>query len=429
MTFSDYLKKSIYLKIFVIALIGVLLYIPKAMIQSLISERQTRQQEVYEEVSSKWGKEQTIIGPIIAIPYTTSIENSKQKWLFVLPTELSIKGNISTKKRHRGIYEVVVYTAKLSLEGTFKEWDFIKTDTLKTHYHLDKAVLFLGISDLRGIQNQVTIIWNDENFTFNPGLISGNGINSGIKTAIPIKINEDSSYKFSIELLVNGSKGLYFVPIGKTTDVILESQWQHPSFTGTFLPDSHTVTSSGFTAHWNILHLNRGFPQKWRGSSHMLPDWTFGVELLVPTDHYQKSLRAVKYAILVIGLTFLVFFFVEVLRKVFIHPMQYILVGIALIVFYTLLLSISEHINFNFAFIVSALATISLVTLYMKAILNSLKIALLISIFLTLIYVFIFTTIQLQDYALLFGSVGIFLILALVMFLSRKIDWDNVYDK
>jgi inner membrane protein len=224
---------------------------------------------------------------------------------------------------------------------------------------------------------------------------------------------------------------LYFTPVGKVTDVRLSSAWPNPSFNGAFLPDRRRVGDTGFTANWNVLHLNRNYPQLWTSNKYDISGSAFGIDLLLPVDSYQKTYRSIHYAILFIGFTFLVFFFIEVLNKIFIHPMQYLLVGVALIVFYTLLLAISEHLHFNLAFILSALATLFLIGGYVRAILRSARLTMLISGILTILYAFIFVIIQLQDYALLIGSIGIFIILALVMYFSRKIDWYhlNLQDK
>ena len=219
---------------------------------------------------------------------------------------------------------------------------------------------------------------------------------------------------------------LYFTPVGKVTDVAVSSSWKNPSFNGAFLPDNRKISASGFTANWNILHLNRNFPQSWIGTNYNLENASFGIDLILPVDNYQKSYRSIRYAILFIGFTFLVFFFIEILNKIFIHPIQYILVGIALIIFYTLLLSISEHLAFNISFILAASASLLLIGGYVKAILKSNQLTYLIIGILFILYSFIFVIIQLQDFALLIGSIGIFIILGLVMYFSRKIDWYNI---
>tara|TARA_B110001452_G_scaffold227429_1_gene202332 strand:- start:106 stop:705 length:600 start_codon:yes stop_codon:yes gene_type:complete len=193
-----------------------------------------------------------------------------------------------------------------------------------------------------------------------------------------------------------------------------------------YLPDERTVSSTGFNSKWNILHLNRNYPQEWIGNDYGIDSSSFGTDLLLPVDNYKKSYRVARYAILFLVLTFITFFFVEIMSKVFIHPIQYLLVGIAIIVFYTLLLSISEHIKFNLAYIIASILTISLVSLYTFSILKSKQIGLLIFGILLIMYSFIFTIIQLEDYALLIGSLGMFTILCIVMYYSRKIDWYNI---
>ena len=349
-----------------------------------------------------------------------------KEYIHILPSQLKISGNINPERRHRGIYEIVVYNSKLDIAGTFNMFDISSLDIQTKDIQFDKAELVIGINDLRGIEQQVSLNWNNEKITFNPGVSSNDVVDSGINALLNIRPNDSSTYNFSLNLDLKGSQLLFFTPVGKVTDINLASEWTNPSFNGAFLPDSREITDKGFTANWNVLHLNRNYPQIWTGSRYTIANSSFGIDLLLPVDNYQKSFRSIHYAILFIAFTFLGFFFIEVLNKVFIHPIQYILVGVALIVFYTLLLSISEHLNFNLAFIVSAIATLVLIAGYVRAILNSGKLALLISGILTVLYSFIFTIIQLQDYALLIGSIGVFIILGIMMYFSRKIDWYNL---
>ena len=431
------LKNNIYFKIGTIVIITLLLLIPASMIRLLIIERESTQNEAIREVSSKWGEEQTISGPLISIPYYRYIKEFSRKdstekivqikeFIHILPTELNISGNINPEKRYRGIYEIVVYNSKLSISGAFNNIDLASLDIQPRNILFDKAEFVIGINDLRGIEEQVILNWNDQNIAFNPGVSSNDVVMSGINALLNLDLKDSSAYNFSLELDLKGSQLLYFTPVGRVTNINLRSEWPNPSFKGSFLPDSREVSEKGFVANWNVLHLNRNFPQIWLGNRHSISDSSFGIDLLLPVDNYQKSYRSIRYAILFIGFTFLTFFFIEVLNKVFIHPIQYILVGIALIVFYSLLLSISEYLKYNLAFIVSAISTLALIAGYVQAILKSGKLTLLISGILTVLYSFIFTIIQLQDYALLIGSIGIFIILGLVMYFSRKIDWYNV---
>lgn len=431
------LKNNIYFKIGTIVIIGLLLLIPTSMIEGLIFERESTQRNAIDEVSSKWGKEQTVSGPFISIPYYRYVKEFSRKdstekvvqikeYIHILPTELNIDGVLNPERRYRGIYEIVVYNSKVNISGRFADLNFSALDIPLKNIQFEKAHLTIGINDLRGIEEQVNLNWNKSQFSFNPGVVSNDVVESGINAIVDINSQDSAVYDFSFNLDLKGSQLLYFTPVGKITDINISSSWQNPSFNGAFLPDSRTVADSGFAANWNVLHLNRNYPQIWTGDSHSIEKSAFGIDLLLPVDNYQKSYRSIRYAILFIGFTFLVFFFIEVLNKVFIHPIQYILVGIALVVFYTLLLSLSEHMKFNLAFILSALATLLLIAGYIKAILKSSKLTYLISGILFVLYSFIFVIIQLQDFALLIGSIGIFIILGLVMYYSRKIDWYNL---
>jgi len=430
------LIRNTWFKIGIIAFIAILLLLPSAMITNLISEREGIQQEAIWEVSSKWGNAQTISGPYITIPYyrlERQVQEDKSvkivKYLeniHLLPENLDIKGNIKPEEKHRGIYEIVVYDSDLEISGDFKNFDMSELNIDTAQILWDKAVLTIGISDLRGVQNQVQLNWEDEELLFNPGTTTSDLVYSGINAKLPeIDHIGKESYKFSLVLNLKGSQLLYFTPLGKTTNVDLKSTWKNPKFDGAYVTDKNIVDEKGFTANWKILHLNRNFPQVWTNSQYQVSQSAFGVDLILPVDSYQKTTRVAKYAILLVALTFLVFFFVEKLQKVFIHPIQYILVGIALIVFYTLLLSFSEHMVFNLAYLLATVMTISLVTWYVKVILKKWNLTLLMTGILLILYSFIFTIIQIQDYALLIGSIGVFIILALVMYFSKKINWEN----
>lgn len=431
------MKNNLYFKIATIAVIAILLLIPTAMINSLIGERETTQNTAIQEVSSKWGGEQTISGPFISIPYYRYIKERESKdssekiiqlkeYLHVLPTQLVVSGNLNPEKRQRGIYEIVVYNSKLTISGVFNKFDFKAIDVDPKNILFDKAEFVVGINDLRGIEKQVDLTWNNDTVSFNPGVSSNDVVKSGINAFLSINPNDSSSYRFNLSLDLKGSQLLYFTPVGKVTDINIVSEWPNPSFNGAFLPDNRTVSESGFKANWNVLHLNRNYPQIWTSNRYSIDSSAFGIDLILPVDNYQKSYRSIHYAILFIGFTFLVFFFIEVLNKVFIHPIQYILVGVSLVAFYTLLLSISEHLEYNYAFILSAIATLLLIAGYVKAILKSNMLSFLIAGILSVLYTFIFVIIQLEDYALLIGSIGIFIILGLVMYFSRKIDWYNL---
>ena len=431
------IKNNLYFKIGGIVLIALLLLIPTGMIKSIIYEREQTQREAIDEVSEKWGGGQTLQGPVLTIPYTRYVKEIDKatgketlvqitERLHVLPSKLDIQASVKPDRRHRGVYEIVVYNSALHVSGAFTKLDFKDLEAKGHSFKFNEATLNAGIDDLRGIEKQIELNWEGKKLPFNPGVSNQDIFYSGINAKVSISPTDDHLYRFSFDIELKGSQQLYFTPVGKETDVVLNSDWQTPKFDGAFLPDQHKTDNAGFKAHWNILNLNRNYPQSWTGSSYKLRDSSFGVDLKLPVDNYQKSHRSIHYAILFIGLTFLVFFFIEIFQASGIHPIQYILVGIALVVFYTLLLSISEHIRFNYAFILSALATVALISLYVRAILRSLKMSLFIAGLLSMLYIFIFVIIQLEDLALLIGSIGVFIILGLVMYFSRKIDWYNI---
>ncbi|OFY90068.1 MAG: hypothetical protein A3K10_11145 [Bacteroidetes bacterium RIFCSPLOWO2_12_FULL_31_6] len=432
------IKNSITLRLLSIAFLVLILLIPTSMIESLISEREYRREDVTREVSSKWGGSQTITGPILTIPYTKYIKDEEKNliqtkaYAHFLPDVLNINGNLSPEIRYRSIYEIIVYNTQLKIDGNFSIPDFNELGINETYILWDEAFVSLGIPDMKGIKDNIDLKWDEKTYAFNPGIETNDVIGSGVSTKVSLDNKlagteevdtTKKSFNFSFNLNLNGSSFLSFIPVGKETNVSIQSNWVHPSFNGSSLPDEREITKDGFKAHWKELHLNRNYPQQWLGNIHNVYDSSFGVDLLLPVDEYQKSTRSAKYAIMFISFTFLIFFFIEIRNKKRIHPIQFILVGLALTIFYALLVSLSEHIHFNNAYLISSAAIIAMIGSYSITIFKSGKLTALMSGVLLLLYGFIFTILQLEDYALLMGSVGLFMVLAVIMYLSRKIDW------
>lgn len=436
--FLQSLKTSLSFKLIVITILIGLLMIPTSMVKSLIHERQSIHETAIREVSDKWGREQYVLGPYIAIPFSKlkgvkeeyDLKQSKAMdqtgWVYLLPDQLNIQANVKPEKRYRGIHEVVVYDSQMQLNGNFNFHDLNIPGLTKDHLYLDRAVLNVAISDTKGLENNVKLKWNKQKIEFNSGLSTRDISTSGIHALINLNETDDTLFSFSLQLDLKGSQNLNFVPLGKTTDVQLQSNWDTPSFIGNFLPDDRQVNAEGFTAHWNIQHFNRNYPQAWINRQYSIYDSAFGTQLMLPVDKYKKSFRVAKYGLLFLMLTFLVFFLIEILKKLFIHPIQYMLVGIALVLFFTLLLALSEHIRFNLAYLSASIATISLISWYTISILRSKSVGMLILGILSTLYGFIFIIIQMEESSLLMGSIGIFIILALVMYYSRKIDWYSI---
>jgi len=363
-----WVKNSLSVRLLSVGFMILILMIPSSMIESLIRERQYRSDDAKREVSSVWGEIQTISGPVLTIPYKKTYVNEDKKlytqieYAHFLPENLTINSEIEHEKRHRGIFDVVVYTTDMKFSGNFTAIDFSEWNIDDENILWNEAYVAVGITDMRGIKNKMLLKWNNENFSFNPGLETNDIIATGVSTRINIKNKDENAFSYNIKL--RGSEELYFIPLGKTTDVIMKSTWADPKFQGAYLPEKHNISKAGFDANWKVLHLNRNYPQKWLNAQYKVEESKFGVNLIIPVDHYQKSTRSAKYAIMIIAFTFLIFFFVEVLNKKRIHPIQYLLVGLALIIFYALLLAFSEHISFNFAYLISGSSTIILITLY-----------------------------------------------------------------
>ena len=419
----------ITIKGIIVGFLILALMIPTLFVMQLVQERSSRKNEVANEISSKWASAQTVVGPFMVIPYleyrdTDGKITSTRKLAYFLPDQVAINGVLYPEFRHRSIYEIVVYNSEINISGNFPAVNPESVNIASKDLLLNEAYICVGLSDFRGIQDQLILKWNDSNFVFNAGAINEivtNGLGAALPTA---ELISGKPQEFSLKLHLKGSEKLYFTPVGKTTSVHLASTWPNPSFEGSFLPvNSELANNKGFTADWKVLHLNRNYPQSWKDAKYDVAESGFGINLLQPVDSYSQTMRSVKYAILFIALSFALYFFIEIRQKKIIHPVQYVLMGLALCIFYTLLLSISEYLHFGYAYFISATATILLITLYSKTLFSTWKIAILFGASLSILYGFIFVLIQLQDNALLFGSIGLFGLLAVVMYYSKKIDW------
>ncbi|MBL4657564.1 MAG: cell envelope integrity protein CreD [Flavobacteriales bacterium] len=430
---NNWFKNSIMVKLASIGFLMLMLMIPTSMIESLIWEREMRSNDVMNEVSSGWGRAQTITGPMLTIPYNSYYRDKDDKLRYIvkyaqfLPNDLNFEGAVEPEIRYRGLYKVVLYNSTLKITGNFPQPSFKDWGVPPENIKWNEARISIGITDMRGIQESIEMDWNGKSFVFNPGIENNADLNSGVSTNVDLSGSDSTNtqYNFSLNLDINGSRSLNFVPLGKETNVAINSSWGSPSFDGSFLPDTREIAKdgSGFTANWKVLHLNRNFPQKWIDDAKNIGSASFGVRFLFPVDHYQKSMRSAKYANMFLFLTFLIFFFVEIINKTRIHPIQYLLVGFGLSIFYALLISLSEHISFDAAYLIGSAAIIALITGYSHTIFNNAKLTALMGTVLVALYIFLFSILQMEDYSLLLGSLGLFIVLAIVMYLSRKFKW------
>ena len=457
--FNNWVKSSVMLKLITIGILILLLMIPSSMLQSLIVERQSSRDSAVQEITSKWGSNQTIGGAVITIPYTIIQEDEKGKkssinaYAHFLPENLTITGTLTPEKRYRGIYVVMLYNAQLHIQGFFKKPNIELLKIPKERFMFSEAFISFGLTDMKGIKEAIRLKVNGKNLEMNPGIESNDLFASGV--SCPINLEEET-INFDAQINLNGSKRIDFLPFGKTTKVTIESPWGTPSFVGASLPDERQVTDQGFKAIWNELHLNRNYPQQGTGSfigsaSNDSENYdqnrsvtvyaagvesakitaelesSFGVKLLLPVDEYQKTMRSTKYNLMFIVITFIAFFFVEILNRKRLHPIQYLLVGFAICLFYVLLLAISEHISFNWAYLIGCVTILTLIIFYTQSVFKNGRITLIFNGILTLLYGFFYSLLQLEDYSLLLGSVGLLIILAVVMYLTRNIDWYRAY--
>lgn len=424
-----------------VGFLTLMLLIPLEFVKSLIGERKYRQYEVIQEVNDKWGEEVMIYGPILKVPYLTYSETttintigevikerkSETNYAYFFPEDLNANAEIETKTLKRGNYESVVFTSDVDFTGRFVMPNFKKKDIASEDIVWEKATMLVRTTNLKSIKDEVVMKFGNKSYTFEPIYSSDN---YGMQTLSTGYINaqvfeETANRDFSFSLHYNGSKELSIIPIGKTTQTHVNSNWHSPSFNGNFLPSDETkkIDNNGFSADWKILHINRPFAQESFNELPYLDEFAYGIDFIIPNDEYQQNERTSKYGLLVISLTFLVFFMIQAINKLKVHLFQYVMIGIALVLFYTLLLSITEHSSFKFAYLIATSSVIGMISLYSLSVLKARKFALFIGASLLSIYAFIYIIIQMENYALLAGSIGLFLILGAVMYFSRKIDW------
>lgn len=430
---SSRLKKSVTFKIVVILFITLLLMIPVMTISNLVRERTNLKFQIENDVAKAYGQAQTIVPPVIKIPYTrvTTFDSgktvTKDGLLTLLPNQLNLDGKIQSDKRKRSIYEIIVYKSNLSLKGQFIIPDLKKYEKDDYSFDMAAAYIAMGITDYNGIYNECYVNVNEKEYEFKPGMIRDPLMQNGFTTSA-IDLNTLNEITFDLVLNLKGTKSLNFVSTAKKAKLKINSDWPSPSFVGTQLPTDFEINSDGFNAEWNTNQFNRIYPSYWFDSSYNFLDFknTYGVDLIEPVDGYGKNRRSSKYALLIIAMTFGIFFFFEIMYRKNIHPIQYTMVGFALTVFYLLLISFTEHIGFNFAYFVSSCAIIGLISAYTYYIVKSKKAIGILLLLMCGLFTYIFVILQLEDYALLVGSIGLFVILSTVMFLSRNIDWYNI---
>jgi inner membrane protein len=427
----EQIRNSQFVRILFISFLILLLQIPTVMLQGLISDRQNLRQEAISGITSNWGKEQILIGPRLVVPYAKRIKYDKEeKTVFgfgtFLPDDLQVSGKLDTEVRYRGIFEVPVYQSKLEIRGRFVRPDFSIWGVPPEDIAWDRAELSLQVSDAHAIQNQAVLKWNQKSIPFTAGQGKYGGEGQGIHASLKGQ-TDGENFTFSIPLTVNGSEKIGFAPFGKISKFTLKSDWTNPSFQGLWPPDQRSVTTKGFDATWDIPSLGRNYPQQWNNELPVKPEIisgsVFGVDLISPVDNYRMADRSIKYNFLFLILTFVVFWLFETATRLRVHPLQYLLVGVAMSMFYMLQLAISEHLGFTIAYIIASIAVVVLLTAYSIAVLQAKQRGAIIGIMQVALYSYLYVVLANQDYSLLMGSIGLFGFLAIIMYFTRRMDW------
>ncbi|HOD15502.1 MAG TPA: cell envelope integrity protein CreD [Spirochaetota bacterium] len=380
--------KSQMLKTLVVGFLALAMLIPVQMVRSLVNERMERRDELVKQMGKVWGAPHVLKGAYLF---------KKDGNLY--PDEITVSGAIVPDLRKKGIFMLPFYTSSLNIKGMYK-------NPVNTSAYRRIAV---RINDAAGVRIK--------NAWWGPGKIPCSSWMSDNDTII-IQVPEKAGVgSFEIDLVIRGIESLQFFPLARKTSIRITSQWEDPNFIGAIMPTTRDLSGTGFDAFWNVETERVSVPEDDdEGAS-------FGVNLFLPVDIYTLIDRTTKYAVLFIALTFVAFFLFEVLNRVKVHPFQYLMVGLALSIFYLLLLSLSEHIGFTVSYVIATVAVVALITWYCLRALRSTRHALITGSLITLLYILLFVLLRLETYALLVGSIGLFTILAAIMFMTRNIDW------
>lgn len=434
---SDSLARSPGLKFLLVALISVAMAVPLFFVFIALMERQDNARTAAADIARGWGGPQWLGGPALAVPYVVAETQRAadgvvttvdvRRVAVFLPKTLKADAATRTETRSRGIFDVNVYSADVIVSGVFGAPDFAELSLTPKSVAWDQAVLLLTVSDLQGLAENVSVSWGAGKtpVAFRPGLIAELASYSGINARVGLAPGGGDT-PFSIILKLRGTSDLQFAAAGEDTEITASGNWPHPSFQGNFLPVTRTITVEGFSAQWKVPHLARNLPQA-LAQPDVLPgglsNASFGVSFYQPVNFYLLVERALKYAILFIGLAFLSFFLIETLSEARIHGVQYLLIGAAQVVFYLLLLSLAEQIGFDLAYLAAASATVFLIALYAWSALKRAASAMIVFAVLSTLYALLFLLLKQEDYALMIGAAAAFAAIALTMFVTRNVDW------
>jgi len=440
------MQKQLAIKIAIIFVIGLAILIPINMVTSKVHERQSYQTQAKDSVAQSWTGPQMIITPMIIIPYRLVIPRAPinkgrklvneaetaivDRLTIVIPQKITGNIEVDNKSVFKGIYEIPVYNSQITLSGQFT------TNTLRDEIAKIKATsgfesigqpyISMHIADVRGIDKAPTLTINNQSITLHPDSRLPS-LSNGLSGSLPTQANS-AELAFSLSLSLRGMASLSFIPLASDAILKMHSQWPHPEFIGASLPAQRQISANGFDASWSSTRYSSNSLSLLQqcisaNNCRKLKRSSSGVSFIEPVDVYLQSERAIKYAILFIGLSFISFFIFEHLKHIRIHPIQYTFVGLATAVFYLLLISLAEHIAFHWAYLIAVSCCSTLLLFYLRYMLKQLSAACLFSAMIVLLYSLLYIIVQAEDFALLMGAFLVFGVLATLMFVTRKIDW------
>jgi inner membrane protein len=435
------------LKLFGVGALILVMLIPLLMIQGVLNDRLARRNEAVDDITASWGKDQNIIGPVLVVPYlhhgtvvrsvtlpdgrveTREVAETTVAFAYFLPDSLEIAGDVQTQTLHRGIYDAAVFRGLITVSGKFPAPDMAALKIDPKDVLWKDAAVTLAVSDLRGTRESLMLDWGGKKIQLQPGSQLP-GYTTGVTALLANDQPITGPMTFSLALDLNGSSGIFFAPFGVQNVVTLKSNWPDPGFRGAFLPADRNVRADGFEATWKVSYYGRDYPQRWtsrsgneRFTTLAVSNSLFGTQFLRVLDAYRYVERSIKYGVLFFVLVFTTFFLFEVTARQKIHPLQYLMVGAALCLFYLALLSASEFIGFTAAYAIATVAATGLITWYCSYFLGGGARTLMIGGGLIGVYTFLYITLRQQDYALLMGTVALFILLGIVMWVTRKVDW------
>lgn len=442
---------ALFLKLFTLFLFTLLMLIPISMILNLIDSRNDYRQSVINRIQDGASAEQTVVGPIIAIPYTLYQKEQDEKGVsktvaiervsYHLPTVLTVDGDVNVEPRKVGIYQAQVYQSELTFKGSFTPSNMVSNSSVS----YGAPYIIVALSDSRGITRVPEIQFAKKTIAFEAGTNSSRFAQGMHVPLTGDMLGGSAPIGFEFTLALQGSGHLSVMPVGESSTLNLSGNWPHPNFLGQFLPKQRVVNDDGFTATWESSWIANNINNNFTGydyqnmSSKSYGEETYGdyrygratlpvfsTSFIEPVNHYQLNTRTVKYAVLFIGLTFVAFFLFEVLKSLSIHPVQYLLVAAALTVFYVILLALSERIGFAWAYCIAAVSCCSLIGFYLSAVLRGAVRGIGFAVGLLLLYGVLYLLLQSEDNALLLGALLLFVALSAVMALTRRLDWYQV---